>query len=173
MDFDYKPNKYMESLIQTAKTLLERMGFSDVGVEAEPKGKKLRIFINEGEWMKQWIPRMITDLEHILRLAARKEQGVLLAETTNDQTHTESDTLDTRGFIFIDINNYRKERDRLIVEIAKAAARKCLINKGAISLPAMNAYERRLVHTELATRPDVKTESIGEGPGRYVVVKPL
>ena len=33
----------------------------------------------------------------------------------------------------------------------------------------MNAYERRLVHTELATRPDVKTESIGEGSERHIV----
>jgi predicted RNA-binding protein Jag len=37
----------------------------------------------------------------------------------------------------------------------------------------MNAYERRLIHAELAARPDVKTESLGEGRGRYVVVKPI
>ncbi|MBI2506918.1 MAG: hypothetical protein HYW00_02165, partial [Candidatus Colwellbacteria bacterium] len=37
---------------------------------------------------------------------------------------------------------------------------------------AMNAYERRLVHTELAMRPDVTTESVGT-ISRYVVVKPI
>lgn len=153
----------MENLIQTTKILLERMWFSDVGVEAEPEGKKLRIFINEGEWIKEWIPRLIADLEHILRLTARKEYGIA----------TEPESVEGRGFIFVDVNNYRKERERLIVEIAKAAARKASLTKGAISLPAMNAYERRLVHTELATRPDVKTESISEGQERHVIVKPI
>jgi len=142
----------MEKLQTTAKQMLGLMGFSDVSVDAEPEGRKLRIFINEGEWIKTWVPQLISDLEHLLRMAARKEEG---------------------DFIFVDVNNYRKERERLIVEIAKAAARKALITKGAISLPAMNAYERRLVHTELSTRPDVKTESTGMGHSRYVVVKPI
>lgn len=132
--------------------MLGLMGFNDVSVDVEPEGRKLRIFINEGEWIKTWVPQLISDLEHLLRMAARKEEG---------------------DFVFVDVNNYRKERERLIVEIAKAAARKAMITKGAISLPAMNAYERRLVHTELATRPDVKTESEGIGHSRYVVVKPI
>mgnify|MGYP001613694030 FL=1 len=75
--------------------------------------------------------------------------------------------------IFIDINNYRKERENIIVELAKASARKALLAKEEIKLPPMNAYERRLIHVELSTRPDVKTESMGEGRERYVVVKPL
>ena len=77
-----------------------------------------------------------------------------------------------RGFI-LDINNYRREREHLIGEIAKAAARKALMNKQDVELPIMNAYERRLVHMELASRPDVKTESIGEGAERRVVIKPI
>ena len=75
--------------------------------------------------------------------------------------------------ISVDVNNYKKERERLITELAKATARKALLQKEAIELPAMNAYERRLVHIELATRPDLKTESIGEGPARRIVIKPL
>ncbi len=142
----------MDKLKETAKQMLELMGFRDASVDIEPEGRKLRIFINEGEWIKTWVPQLISDLEHLLRTAARKDEG---------------------DFVFVDINNYRKERERLIVEIAKAAARKVIITKGAISLPAMNAYERRLVHTELSTRPDVKTESEGQGHGRYVVVKPI
>ncbi len=73
----------------------------------------------------------------------------------------------------MDINNYRRERERLISELAKAAARKALMNKQEVKLPAMNAYERRIIHLELASRPDVKTESYGEGRERYIVVKPI
>ncbi|MST04322.1 MAG: hypothetical protein EXS49_02020, partial [Candidatus Pacebacteria bacterium] len=45
--------------------------------------------------------------------------------------------------------------------------------KSEVRLPAMNAYERRIVHTELAVRPDVKTESSGEGRERCVVIRPI
>ena len=72
----------------------------------------------------------------------------------------------------MDVNNYRRERERLIIELAQAAARKALASKSSVDLPVLNAYERRLVHVELATRPDIKTESVGEGKDRHVVVKP-
>ena len=72
---------------------------------------------------------------------------------------------------FVDINNYQAERERIIQELAKAAARKVIATKIELPLPAMNAYERRLIHTELATHPDIKTESDGVGRERHVVVK--
>ena len=35
----------------------------------------------------------------------------------------------------------------------------------------MNSYERRIIHTSLANDNYVKTESEGEEPNRYVVIK--
>lgn len=142
----------MEAILNQTKKILELMGFSDFSVDAEPEGRRLRIFINEGDWFKPWVPKVVADLEHVLRLSAKKEDA---------------------EYVFVDVNNYRKERERLIIEIAKAAARKAVISKADVPLPAMNAYERRLVHTELGTRPDVKTESVGAGGERYVIVKPM
>ncbi len=142
----------MDKLLETTKKILETMGFSDFSAEAEPEGRRIRIFINEGEWIKPWVPKLIGDFELLLRLMAVK-------------AGSES--------VFVDVNNYRKERERLIVEIAKAAAKKAALTKIPVSLPTMNAYERRLVHTELSSRPDVKTESIGEGLARYVIVRPI
>ena len=75
--------------------------------------------------------------------------------------------------VFVDVNNYRRERETIILEIARGAARKAVATKEEIALPIMNAYERRLIHTELASRPDIKTESVGEGRDRYVVVRPI
>lgn len=142
----------MATIIETIKKYLELMGFSDYSVNLDEENKKIAIFVNEGEWLKERLPELMGDFENVIKLLAKKN-GV--------------------EKIFIDLNNYRKERERLIVELAKAAARKALINKEEIKLPTMNAYERRLVHVELSTRPDVKTESIGEGPERHIIVKPL
>lgn len=138
-------------MTETIKKYLELLGFDDHSVNFDQENKKLTIFVNEGEWLKNWLPQLVGDFEHIVRLLAKKN------------------SLDA---VFVDINNYRKERERLITELAKAAARKVLTNKEEVELPAMNAYERRLIHLELATRPDVKTESLGEGKERRVVVRP-
>ena len=39
-------------------------------------------------------------------------------------------------------------------------------------MDSMNSYERRVVHNLLANNKYVYTESIGEEPNRYVVIKP-
>ena len=42
-----------------------------------------------------------------------------------------------------------------------------------ISLPAMNAYERHIIHEYIQeTYPDLKTGSVGEEPNRRVLVQP-
>ncbi len=143
----------MEHIKESLKELLRMAGFANPVVEFEPEGARFSVMLDEGEWIREWIPRLVADLGFIARTIGRK--------------------VGVHGMVYVDVNNYRKERERLIVEIAKAAARKVLITKSDVHLPAMNAYERRLVHTELATRPDVKTESVGEKRERCVIVKPL
>mgnify|MGYP001287836211 FL=1 len=75
------------------------------------------------------------------------------------------------GPITVDVNNFRKERERFVVELARAGAKKAAITKNDVVLPPMNAYERRLIHTELSIRPDIKTESVGQDLSRQVVIK--
>jgi len=136
----------------TAEKLLELTGLNDPSVNLDGESRRLSVFVNEGEWFtKNWLLRFLSDLERVLNLVAKKKG-------------TES--------VFVDVNNYRKKREELIVELARAAARKAAMTKNGVELPVMNAYERRLVHTELAGRPDVATESTGENKDRRVVVKP-
>lgn len=123
-----------------------------MSVEFDANMKRLSLFANEGDWFKKMLPYVVSDMTQILRLLAQRH-GLEAP--------------------FVDVNNYRKERERIIIDLARAAARKAVSENKEVSLPAMNAYERRLIHTELATRPDVKTESMGEGPSRAVVIKPL
>ncbi|MEK7114857.1 MAG: R3H domain-containing nucleic acid-binding protein [Patescibacteria group bacterium] len=142
----------MEILKQTIQQILEKIGFKDFSIEIDSENRKISILINDGEWLKEWLPKLVSEFNYLVNLIYKK-------------TSEES--------VFVDINNYRKERERLIVELAKAAARKALMTKEEIKLPAMNAYERRLIHVELSTRPDVKTESVGSGVERGVIVKPI
>jgi len=142
----------MEQIKAKIQNILQFCNFNDCGVDIDSENKKIAIFINEGDWFKKFLPRLVVDFNCLMRLIVKKHQW------------------DT---VIVDINNYRKERERLLAELAKAAARKALLTKADVCLPAMNAYERRLIHVELASRPDVKTESVNEGINRCVVVKPL
>jgi len=45
------------------------------------------------------------------------------------------------------------------------------LTKKEKSLAPMPAYERRIIHLELAGRQDVITESIGQEPERRVMIK--
>lgn len=72
----------------------------------------------------------------------------------------------------LDVNSYRRQKSGAIKEVAQKAAKKAKLFQRAIVLNPMSASERRVVHTELSTDPDVLTESVGEGEQRKVVVKP-
>lgn len=144
----------IESVKNIIKQLLELGGFNDFSIDADIEGKRISIFIHDFD-VKDLLPKIIFDFERIAKLVLKKIDPASMEN------------------LVLDMNNYRRERERLISELAKAAARKVLMNKQEVKLPAMNAYERRIVHMELASRPDVKTESFGLGPERHIIVKPI
>ncbi|KKR02600.1 MAG: R3H domain protein [Candidatus Yanofskybacteria bacterium GW2011_GWA1_39_13] len=74
--------------------------------------------------------------------------------------------------IIIDINDYKKSRASFVVDTAKQAVTRVRNTQKAEVLIPMSAYERRIVHMELASYPDVATESIGDEPQRRIVIKP-
>jgi spoIIIJ-associated protein len=135
------------------KKTLDLIGFRDYNLEIKIDEHRGSVFIYEDqEMVKENLPAIVDAMNHVLQMVAKKNR----AES-----------------IFLDVNNYRHDRERLIAELARAAAKKATATKTEISLPAMNSYERRLVHVELAVHPDVKTESAGEGKERYVIIKPI
>lgn len=73
----------------------------------------------------------------------------------------------------IDVNDYKMRKESALITKVYEVAKKVLKDRRPIVLRAMNAYERRLVHTTLESNDDVTTESIGEGRDRKVVIKLL
>ena len=78
---------------------------------------------------------------------------------------------DSRNIV-VDINDYKKSRASFVVDTAKQAVSRVRNTQKAEVLTPMSAYERRIVHMELASYPDVATESIGDEPQRRIVIKP-
>lgn len=73
----------------------------------------------------------------------------------------------------LDINEYRRLRTEELQDRIKKVAERVRMTKKAETLDPMTSYERRVVHTELASFQDLGTESIGQEPHRRVVIKPL
>lgn len=127
------------------------MGFADFKTEVDMEHHSASVMVYEQpQGFQEHIPLFVESLNHIALIIAQKSGGTAL---------------------FIDVNNYRKEREKLLFELARAAARKVMATKEPVSLPAMNSYERRVIHMALADRPDVMTESEGAGRERYVTVR--
>ncbi len=80
--------------------------------------------------------------------------------------------LDREFSFVIDVNDYQKSQLDFLKETARNLGREVAEQKVVRWLAPMNAYERRIVHMELANFAGIKTESEGEGEARRVVIKP-
>ncbi len=73
--------------------------------------------------------------------------------------------------VFVEINGYKKQKEEKLRRLANKMADNVIRFRKPIKLEPMSAYERLIIHKELANRKDVETESIGEEPRRRVVIK--
>ena len=71
----------------------------------------------------------------------------------------------------IDISNYKAKRERNITYEVKKLCREVLKTKVDAKLDPMNSYERRIVHNVVGGFDHLISESEGENPNRYVVIK--
>jgi len=75
-----------------------------------------------------------------------------------------------RARIQVDAENYREKREQSLERLAEKVAAKVVKYRRNVTLEAMNAYERHVIHTALQNAKDVSTFSIGTEPNRRVVV---
>ena len=141
----------METITRKIEKILEFMGFQGPKITIDEEHRKISLFIDD-ETVRNQTPSLLGSFEHLFNLILRR---------------------DGRPSYIVDLNYYRRERERLITELARAAAKKVMITKIEVNLPPMNAYERRLVHLEITSNPELATESRGEGKDRYIIIKQL
>jgi len=72
----------------------------------------------------------------------------------------------------IDINEYKEKREKTLERLARRIGKEVRTTKVEAKLDSMNSYERRIIHNALKDHKYVYTESEGEEPNRFVVIKP-
>ena len=72
----------------------------------------------------------------------------------------------------LDIGEYKQKREWNLEKMAKQIAREVAKTRVEVKLDPMNSYERRIIHNTLTNNKKVYTESTGEEPNRFVVIRP-
>jgi len=94
----------------------------------------------------------LAEIQHLLKVVLKKE-------------------IQEPFYIDLDINGYKEKKINYLKEMARSSADEVALSKKEKMLAPMPAYERRIIHLELADRSDVVSESIGKEPERRVVIR--
>jgi len=143
-----KIKKITEDFIKriSADVQINVLPIKDSTVFIEIKTQNPQIFIGQGS-------EALAAAQHLLRAILKK-------------------TFDNLLYVDLDVNGYKKIRKEYLKELAVSTANEVSLSKRAKTLAPMNSYERRVIHMELSQRPDVVTESGGQGIDRKVTIKP-
>lgn len=72
---------------------------------------------------------------------------------------------------FVDINFFQKKKIDNLKQIAHMMSERARFFKSSVEVDPMSPYDRKIIHMYLANKPDLSTESSGEGMNRRVVIK--
>lgn len=73
--------------------------------------------------------------------------------------------------LVVNVGDYRQKQEEKLKELADQSADRAVETKEPQPIYNLTAGQRRAVHMHLAERDDVVTESEGEEPQRYLVIK--
>lgn len=152
----------IENLIsETTRNLFKRAGFNFDNLEIEknngPEGQELFVVKIKSE---EDCSLLLSDRGWSLKAFEYLARLMIIKKA------------DQKISLIIDLNDFLEKRNNKISELARLVAKKVQATQKSYILRPMSAYERRLVHTELAAWSDITTESVGEEPKRRVVVRP-
>ena len=143
---------FLEKTVRAAGFQLKVMvsvaesGSGDAEVIADVDGRDKEVLLERGA-------EVLKALEHLAFRALRLEPE-----------HHEK--------IHVDCGGYRALRFEELRMTAKVAAERVLTSKQPFRLNPMTSRERRIVHLALKDIPGVRTESVGLGEQRQVVIHP-
>lgn len=154
-------------LEEHVRCLMVHMGFTEVAVHSrantlpaaaeQPERVNLLIHIEAGDEGRLLIGAQgihLSALQHVIRSLLRRQ-------------------LNESVYITVDVNGYRARRERGLMGLAEAAARRAKNQGRTVVLKPMEAADRRAIHSALSARSDVRTESMGDEPNRRVVIRPI
>lgn len=191
--------KTKEEAINNAKIALQEMEenlyIKEIEVKSGLFNKKTEIEVVRKDDVIEYIKEYVKELIHNMGLTCnleikKRENGINITVISDNNSiligkngrTLEAITLVIKQMIYneigeyfpfvLDIGEYKVAREHKLESLAKRTAREVATSKIPAKLDPMNSYERRIIHSILADHRKVTTESEGEEPNRYVVIKP-
>lgn len=158
----------MDCALEFANTLLENMKLNAKAVPAEPDGSEE--FIINGE--ANVYPKInITGEDTGILIGHHGETLDSIQYLVNLSALRKSKQKDGDYVkIVVDIEGYREKREETLRTLARRMAAKAVKYKRNIFLEPMNAYERRIIHSELQSFENVSTHSVGTDRDRKIII---
>ena len=150
---------------QYLKTLLTHGGFRlryRITAGSKPSS-------TDGEWDQPEILVELSGPDSALLVERGGELLRALEHIAAKVLHLEADEHEKVSFDALNFKAMRAEELRLAAEVAAEKVRK---TGQPYEFSPMNSRERRMLHLVMRNWNDLKTESVGEGSHRYVVVYP-
>jgi spoIIIJ-associated protein len=161
MENQEQNNLTEEKIKETIRGLVEKMGFpSEIEIvesqdqEGVEKSLICNIKTKDSSFLIGQYGVNLQSLQHISRILIKQKAEQKI------------------NFI-LDVNSYRQEKNSSIIRLAIEMAEQAIRERRAVVLRPMSPYERRIVHLELSKNNQIRTESIGDGENRKVVISPV
>lgn len=74
--------------------------------------------------------------------------------------------------VIVDVSEWRKSKEEELAHKARGWAEKVLETQEPMDLEPMPSWQRRIVHITIEGTKGVKSESVGEGPDRHLIISP-
>ncbi len=150
---DIAENAKVRVAVAYLKEVIACMGVVDIEMTAVQKGEATIIHI-EGERLGVLIGHRgetMESLSYLASLVANREEGDYIK-------------------LGLDVAGYRDKREQDLTALAQRIGAKVIKNNRAFAMESMNPYERRLIHAAISEMEGLRSESIGDGKDRRVVI---
>jgi spoIIIJ-associated protein len=137
--------KFVESVVGAMGAAL------DTSVEDTPEATRINLAGEDGGILIRRSGEGLQALQHIVATTFRRQLGE-----------------DAR--IVIDCNDYRRNKDAELKQMAKFLAEKARSSGIAQEMGPLNPYERRIVHLAVSEDPTASSESIGDAFMKTVII---
>lgn len=156
--------KLVKELIEKTTIKLNNISITEDG----PKNIWISVEVNEPHFFVSHNGEGLYALNHLVHRII--EAKMIPKQGLGDSPKSVFEAQQGLG-ILVDINGFQKKYVENIRTIAHMMSERARYFKSNIEVDPMSAFERRIVHEFLSDAIDLKTESVGTGYARRVVIK--
>ena len=142
------------------------------------------------EYINEFLTKITTDMGVNARIEILEEDGVFTAKMFSNNNsiligkdgrtlkslqvllrQSLSNQIKFNVKVNLDASNYKIKKERFFEKDIKNIINDVMKSKDEVKLDPMNSYKRRIVHSVASEYYNIETESFGEEPERYVVIR--